>query len=293
MRALVGLKTGQPFVPAQLAADRDAVLLRYLNLGFENVNVDVKPDVSRDGTRADLLFTVREGPQVRVDHVIIVGNARTEHRDDRTRNCSCTPAIRSDARRCSTASAGSRRSACSGASTSPRSAHGDERRRDLLVSVEEASMTTIAYGGGLEGGRKVVQEANGQAGERFEFAPRASVELARRNLFGKNRSATLFASGSLPLQVSGEPTSGHRHQHPPVSGRGHLPRAAASSIREADAFLDVTFEQQIRSSFDFRRRSRQRRARPATLADRDRQRQLSDSAHRGVQQQRQLPDSSR
>ena len=28
-------------------------------------------------------------------------------------------------------------------------------------------MTTIAYGGGLEGGRKVVQEANGQAGERF------------------------------------------------------------------------------------------------------------------------------
>ena len=64
MRELVGLKTGRPFVPAQLAADRDAMVLRYLNLGFENAAVDVKPDVSRDGTRADLLFTVREGPQV-------------------------------------------------------------------------------------------------------------------------------------------------------------------------------------------------------------------------------------
>jgi hypothetical protein len=56
--------------------------------------------------------------------------------------------------------------------------HGDERRRDLLVSVEEAAMTTVAYGGGIEGGRKVVQEVNGQAGERFEFAPRAVFKCA-------------------------------------------------------------------------------------------------------------------
>ena len=61
IRELVSLKTGAPFVPAQLAADRDAILLRYSNLGFENATVDVKPDVTRDGTRTDLLFTVREG----------------------------------------------------------------------------------------------------------------------------------------------------------------------------------------------------------------------------------------
>src|SRR5207244_8404586 len=60
MRALIGLQPGGPFVPAQLAADRDAVTLRYLNLGYEKVSVEVKPEISRDGTRADLLFTVRE-----------------------------------------------------------------------------------------------------------------------------------------------------------------------------------------------------------------------------------------
>ena len=207
MRGLVALKTGQPFVPAQLAADRDAVVLRYLNLGFENRRPwTSSPTSRRDGTRADLQFTVREGPQVTVDHVIIVGNARTslETIEAELRLHAGDPLGREamfDSQRRLSALGLFRRVSVTEVG------HGDERRRDLLVSVEEAAMTTVAYGGGLEGGRKVVQEVNGQAGERFEFAPRASIELSRRNLFGKNRSATLFASGSLPLRVSGEPTA--------------------------------------------------------------------------------------
>ena len=206
MRALVGLKAGAPFVPAQLAADRDAVLLRYLNLGFETAAVEVRPEVSRDGTRTDLLFTVREGVQVRVDHVIIVGNARTstETIDRELQLHSGDPLGREavfESQRRLSALGLFRRVNVSAVG------HGDERRRDLLVSVDEAAMTTIAFGGGLEGRRKVVEEPNGVAGERFQLAPRASVEVARRNLFGKNRSATLFASGSLPLNASGEPTA--------------------------------------------------------------------------------------
>jgi outer membrane protein insertion porin family len=253
MRNLVTLKTGVPFVPAQAAADRAAVELRYLNLGFETVNVEVKPAVSRDGTRADLQFDVREGPQVTVDHVIIVGNARTslETIEAELRLRAGDPigreAMFESQRRLSALGLFRRVNITE-------VGHGDERRRDLLVSVEEAAMTTIAYGGGLEGGRKVVQEVNGQAGERFEFAPRASIELSRRNLFGKNRSATLFASGSLPLRVSGEPTAATDTSIPQyrVGGTYREPRVFDTL---ADAYLDVTFEQQIRSSFDFRRRA--------------------------------------
>ena len=255
------------------------------NLGFENATVDVKPDVTRDGTRTDLLFTVREGAQVRVDHVIIVGNARTRTEtierelqlragDPLGREAMFESQRRLSAlglfRRVNVTAVG----------------HGDERRRDLLVSVEEAAMTTIAYGGGLEGRRKVVQEPDGVAGERFQLAPRASVELARRNLFGGNRSATFFASGSLPLNT-GEPISPDDQTSVPeyrVAGTYREPRAFDL---KADLFLDVTFEQQIRSSFDFRRRAASavlaRRVTPAVV----RQRQLSDSADRGVQQQRQ------
>jgi outer membrane protein insertion porin family len=252
MRGLVSLKTRAAFVPAQLAADRDAILLRYANLGFENATVDVKPEVTLDGTRTDLLFTVREGAQVRVDHVIIVGNASTktetiEHELQlRAGDPLGREAMFETQRRLSALGLFRRVNVTA-------VAHGDERRRDLLVSVEEASMTTIAYGGGLEGRRKVVEEPDGVAGERFQVAPRASVEVARRNLFGGNRSATLFASGSLPLNT-GEPVAPDQTTVPEYRVGGTYREPRAFDLK-ADLFLDVTFEQQIRSSFDFRRRA--------------------------------------
>jgi outer membrane protein assembly complex protein YaeT len=253
LRGLVGSQPGQPFVPAQLAADRDAIVLRYLNRGFENASVEVKPDISGDGARADLLFTVREGTQIVVDHVIIVGNVRTgadtieRELQLRTGDPLGREAMFDSQRRLSALGLFRRVNITV-------LDHGDEHRRDLLVTVEEASMTTIAYGGGLEGGRKVVQEANGQAGDRLEFAPRASVELAQRNLFGKNRSATLFASGSLPLRADGEDTSVNTTSIPQYRLGGTYREPHVFNTL-ADAFLDVTFEQQMRSSFDFRRRS--------------------------------------
>ena len=253
MRSLVSLRSGAPFVPGQLAADLDAVRLHYLNLGFENASVDVKPTVSRDGTSADLLFTVNEGQQIRVDHVIIVGNARiasdTIERELQLRagDPLGREAMFESQRRLSQLGLFRRVSVTA-------ISHGDERRRDLLVSVDEASLTTIAYGGGVEGRRKVVEQPNGLAGENFELAPRASVELARRNLFGGNRSATLFASGSLPLSVSGDPTADTTTTIPEYRLAGTFREPRAFGLK-ADLFLDVTFEQQIRSSFDFRRRA--------------------------------------
>ena len=253
LNGLVSLQPNRPFVPARLAVDRDAVLLRYLNLGYANATIDVKPDVSRDGTRADLLFAVREGSQILIDHVIVVGNLRTStatierelqlHAGDPLGREAMLESQRRLAalglfRRVSITELG----------------HGDEGRRDLLVTVEEAPATTIAYGGGVEVHPLVVQEANGLAGEQFQFAPRASFEIGRRNLFGKNRSATAFASGSLPLSGLGTssdtPTTNVGEFR--LGGTYREPRIFDTS---ADALLNVTIEQQIRSSFDFRRRS--------------------------------------
>jgi outer membrane protein assembly complex protein YaeT len=250
LRDLIGLKAGAPFVAAQLAADRDAIVLHYLNLGFENASVDVKPDVTRDGTRSNVLFTVHEGPQIRVDHVIIVGNART-HTDTIEQELQLhagdplgREAMFETQRRLSALGLFRRVNVTA-------IAHGDEHRRDLLVSVDEADMTTVAFGGGLEGRRKVVQEANGLAGEQYELAPRASVEVNRRNLFGRNRSATFFASGSLPLSATGESTNDSTAI--PEYRLAATYREPRAFDLKADLFLDVTFEQQIRSSFDFRR----------------------------------------
>ena len=76
--------------------------------------------------------------------------------------------------------------------------HGDETRRDVLVSVEESPVTTIGYGGGLEAGQRVTRtEPEGAAVSQLDFAPRAFFEIGRRNLFDKNRSINLFTRVSL------------------------------------------------------------------------------------------------
>src|SRR5262249_35910688 len=109
--------------------------------------------------------------------------------------------------------------------------------------------TSIGYGGGVEGRLRGVDSDSGQpAGEVFEVAPRAFFEIGRRNVFGKNRSVNLYSSVAL---------------HPPhdtlpafteyrLVGTYREPRIFDTA---ADAFLNTTFEQQTRSSFNFARRS--------------------------------------
>jgi outer membrane protein assembly factor BamA len=127
--------------------------------------------------------------------------------------------------------------------------HGDETTRDLLVTVEEAPPTTIGYGGGFEIGRLTVEPTDGGvATEQFDFAPRAFFEAGRRNVFGKNRSLNFFSSIAVhPPQEDAPALMEYR-----VVGTFREPRIFDTS---ADAFINSTFEQQIRSSFNFARRS--------------------------------------
>src|SRR5262249_21299650 len=125
---------------------------------------------------------------------------------------------------------------------------GNGTTRDLLVTIEEAPPTTIGYGGGLE--RRLRTRPTGQqqggrvATEQFEIAPRATFEIGRRNLFGKDRSVNLYTS--ISLQPSDTVTQ-YR-----VTATYREPRVLNT---QADAFVNLTTEQQIRSSFTFRRSS--------------------------------------
>src|SRR3954468_17723461 len=77
LRARVGLRASAPFVPGQLAVDRDAIQLAYQDLGYESASVEARPAFSQNDTHVAVTFEIHEGPQVFVDHVLIVGNVRT------------------------------------------------------------------------------------------------------------------------------------------------------------------------------------------------------------------------
>ena len=246
LRSRLKLRPGMPYVPGQLAADRDAVQVAYQDLGYESATVEATPAFSQNDTRVSVSFVIREGPQVFVDHVLIVGNVRTDtstiERELQVKagDPFSLGAINESQRRL-TALGLFRRVHI----TELR--HGGENTRDLLVTVEEAPPTTVGYGGGVEVGRIVVApEGGGVATEEFDIAPRAFFEVGRRNLFGKNRSINLFTSAAFHSQESDAPFE-YR-----IIGTFREPRVFDTA---ADAFLNLTFEQQRRSSFNFARQS--------------------------------------
>jgi outer membrane protein assembly factor BamA len=99
----------------------------------------------------------------------------------------------------------------------------------------------------------VPSTTTGQAVSKFELAPRAFVDFARRNLFGSNRSVDLFASASLhPADTTSSATVGAGFTEYRLVGTFHEPTLAGTSI---DGLLTGTIEQQIRSSFNFSRRN--------------------------------------
>ena len=246
LRARIALRPGTPYVPGQLAVDRDAIQLVYQDLGYESASVEAKPEFSQDDTHVAVTFVIREGPRVFVDHVLIVGNVRTntatiERELQVTAGDPFSLAAINESQRRLTALGLFRRARI----TELR--HGGETARDLLVTIEEAPPTTIGYGGGVEVGQVVVApQGGGVATDEFDFAPRAFFEAGRRNVFGKNRSVNLFSSVAYHSQESSSPVE-YR-----LVGTFREPRVFDTA---GDAFLNVTVEQQRRSSFNFFRSS--------------------------------------
>jgi outer membrane protein assembly complex protein YaeT len=253
LRGGLALQPGRPFFLTQMALDRDAIQLEYANLGYPSATVESNPGIGPDGTRADVVFTVREGPRIVVDHVLIAGNTRTK-----TQTIERELQLKSgDPLGLSAVIESQRRLAALGLFRRARIsevAHGDETTRDVLVTVEESPATTIGYGGGLEVGQIRTREIRG-ASEQFEVAPRAFFEIGRRNLFGRNRSVNLFTRVSLRPDRSEEivaAASGYGFSEYRVLGTFREPRVFGTA---ADAFLTGTVEQQRRASFNFARRA--------------------------------------
>lgn len=252
LRRLVNTRPGEPLYRPQLAADREALVLAYLNEGYPQATVEVEVGFEADRTRAIVTFRIQEGPQLRVDHILIVGNVRTD-----------TAVIRREVLLQPGSPLGldelvesQRRLAALGLFRRVRLSeldHGVENRRDLLVTVEEAPATVVGYGGGLEVGQRLRRAAaTGGAEERLEAAPRGFVELSRRNLAGKNRALDLFARISLrPRDRPNDPTrDGFAFSEYRVLATYREPRPAGWA---ADLVITGFLEQAVRSSFNLNR----------------------------------------
>ena len=249
LRTVVASATGQSYYGPQVAADVDAVRAHYLDEGYETAQVDVDSGFDASGTTADLTFVIREGSQVVVDHVLIVGNRQISASTVRD-ELALRPGEpwgldeEDETRRRLTALGLFRRIEIREFS------HGGGNRRDVVIEVEEGPATRVGYGGGLELSQRLRPTEGGAAAEQVEFAPRGFFEIGRRNLLGKNRSIDLFTRVSVRRQDDAD-------AEVPQSSLGFNEYRVLLNYREprpfgraGDLFVSGFVEQAIRPSFD-------------------------------------------
>ncbi len=247
-------KPGQPYFAPAAIEDRERIRLEYLNRGYEAVDVQLTPAFSKDGTTADVTFAITEGPQTVVDHILIVGNTRTDpeviRRELRIREgqpLGLEDVVES--RRRLSVLGLFRRVQITPLPRTP------VEHRDIVVSVEEALRTTVSYGGGAEVNRLLRPTGpEGQAEPHYALAPRGFFEVDRRNVGGKNRTVSL--STRLSLLPKNPPVDA------PQQSGGIFPEyRVVGSFREPRIYgistdLDITaaVEQAARTSFNFTRK---------------------------------------
>jgi outer membrane protein insertion porin family len=260
--ALMETAPGGVYSEVNIASDRDRIDLEYRNRGYDAVVVDPEATLAPDGTLAEVRIAISEGPQAVIDQVIVIGNERTSTATIE-RELTLKPGLpfgytaRLESQQRLNALGLFRRV------TITDMRHPGESRRDVLVQVEEAPPTTLDYGGGVEGGMRLRPTGpGGQAEERFEIAPRGFFGVGRRNLWGKNRSMTIFSRVSLRSRDIVLSPTGERFDAPAEgSGYGFNEYRVLATYREprafgtrADVLVTGILEQAIRSSFNFNTR---------------------------------------
>jgi outer membrane protein assembly complex protein YaeT len=244
------IATGRPYYEPEVIQDRERILTAYLNRGFSDATVQVVPAV-KDAT-VDLRFNITEGPQNIVDHILIVGNVKTDPRiierevQLKTGEPLGLEALFETRRRLGALGLFRR-------IRIDQIQHGETNRHDIIIHVEEAPSTTIGYGGGLELAEVLVSGAGGEAEGDFELAPRGFFEVGRRNIGGKNRSANLYTRLSLRSDRSSPSDAGSRFGFPEyrVVATFREPRTFGWN---ADVTVTGAVEQGVRSTFKFSRK---------------------------------------
>ena len=255
LRQLVEVRDEDAYYGPQVEGDRNALLEHYLNDGYEQARVTVDARFADDLATVDLVFRIAEGRQVLVEHVLIMGNRQVAAATIR-REVTLVPGEPlglddvAETRRRLNALGMFRRLDIREFS------HGRLDRRDVIIDVEEAAATTLAYGGGFEVSQRLRRElraSRSQAVERIEFAPRGSFEIGRRNLWGRNRSIDLFTRVSVrrkndpPVPVPAETGGALGFNEYRVLATYREPRAIG---RDWDVLVSGFVEQAIRPGFD-------------------------------------------
>ena len=250
----LALAAGRPFYRPQLAVDRDVIARIYRSQGFQDASVISQLAFAAGQSQVAITWTIREGDQITVDRVLISGNTRVsteliERELTIRRGGPMNEEAMIDSQRRLAELGLFRRVRITELPRTGSLAH------DVLVDVEEADTTTLDYGGGFEVSGIGERDADGSAVDALDFGPRGFIGISRRNLWGKNRSVTLFGRVTLrrDAQEANDPTAPRGYGFHDYRGLFTFrePRAFGTT---GDAQFTAFVEQARRTSFSFNRK---------------------------------------
>ena len=206
---------GEPYDVVALSRDREALLTAHRNAGYGAV--EVAPRLVEEGPgEFVIVYEVDPGPRTEIDRIVIAGLDETREevvrRELRVAEGEALSLDRllETRRRLSALDIFQ--------SIEIHEIDVDAGRRSLIVSAREAPRTLFAYGIGYSEREKL----------------RASLEVTRRNLFGMNRSLSLFGRVSfVGSRVVGT------YREPYLLGK------------QQDLFVSAFREEEDREAFDF------------------------------------------
>jgi outer membrane protein insertion porin family len=200
LRAVISSTPGQPYSEANVSSDRDNVLALYFDEGFPRASFTYQAVPAQQADRVALVYQIREGPQVRVDHIIITGYLHTRPGLIRRQVAfePGQPLRESDVvetqRRLYNLDIFSR------VQIAPQNPSGETTDKDILVNVTEAKRYTISYGGGIEVQR--LGGATSPVGGVLSVSPRVIFEFSKSNVAGRAQTLA-FRLRASTLQYRG------------------------------------------------------------------------------------------
>jgi outer membrane protein insertion porin family len=214
-RAIIGnrplnLSPGRPYSPSLMERDRNRILARYENEGYENAQF--QPTVAFDSANrhlVDVVYSIDEGPQQKIGDVAILGTQTTKKNF-------ISEATRSNVEQEKPLSLGKLLTAESDlynlgifdwASVKPLQPPGeDEPQQEVLIKVHESPRNSIDIGGGFEviprtgnipvgtvalpGIPPIGVGSNFTVSQNSYWGPRISLQYGRHNLRGRAETAT-------------------------------------------------------------------------------------------------------
>ncbi len=244
-------KPGAPYVLEDLVQDKANIETFYRDRGFEDVQVGITPTLSEDKRTVAVVVQVSEGPQIIVGDIRVVGNRSVSEESVKQQMTLRVGQPYGEAARLESTRRLYNMGVFRQVNISEEPRLSGQTLAHVVVNVQESPPGTFSYGGGIQAGRRAVTTAGGATQDRLDIAPRGFIEIGRRNLGGKNRSVNFFSRIAVR---PGSTTAGANYGFSEYRVAGSY-RESHALKSDTDALVGVTFEQAVRTGFNFARKA--------------------------------------